>query len=58
MGKQQRVKVLENYTVDSSVVCEKLGASEGYPASAEDSRVLYAPIKSSLRDTMAPIIYT
>lgn len=53
-GKQQRVKVLENYTVDSSVVCEELRASEGHPASTEDSHVLYSLSKSSLRDTMAP----
>lgn len=35
-GKQHRVKVLKNFTADSSVVWEELRASEGHPASAED----------------------
>lgn len=54
-GKQQRVKVLENYIADSSVVCKELRALEGHPASPDDSHVLYSLSKSSLRDTMAPL---
>jgi len=53
MGKQQRVNILKNYTLDSSAVCEELRVSEENPASAEDSHVLYSLIKSLLRDTMS-----